>query len=101
MTGTRAQRCCTHAHLNDRQVEVALLIARGMADREVARVVGLSPYTVRYYVTTAMQEVGARSRAHLVAICYATGVLVPGVWPPTATDERCLRLSAAGTSKSL
>lgn len=56
---------------------------------------------MRYYVTTAMQEVGACSRAHLVAICYATGVLLPGVWPPTATNERCLRLRAAGTSTNV
>ena len=72
-------------------------IALGLADREIARELALSPHTVRYYVGTAMQEVGAHSRAHLVAISYASGLLRTGVWPPAVTDKRCLRLEAGDT----
>lgn len=68
-------------------------IARGRADREIAREVGVSPHTIRYYITAAMQATGARSRAQLVAVGYATQLLAPGVWPPELTSSRCVRLA--------
>lgn len=85
--------CCSAAHLSERHVEVVLLVARGQSDREIARDLQLSAHTVRHHLTAAMQNTGATSRAQLVALCYATGVLEVGVWPPVAANARCLRLS--------
>ncbi|MFP5253834.1 MAG: response regulator transcription factor [Actinomycetes bacterium] len=84
--------CCAAAHLSVRQIEIVLRVALGMSDREIARDLQLSPHTVRHHLTSAMQTAGACSRAQLVALCYASGVLATGTWPPTAGNGRCLRL---------
>ncbi|MDP3894476.1 MAG: helix-turn-helix transcriptional regulator [Nocardioides sp.] len=68
-------------------------VARGQSDREIARDLQLSAHTVRHHLTAAMQTTGATSRAQLVALCYAAGVLEVGVWPPVAANARCLRLT--------
>lgn len=69
------------------------LVACGLSDREIARDLQLSAHTVRHHLTAAMQNAGACSRAQLVALCYATGVIKTGEWPPMPGNARCLRLN--------
>lgn len=84
--------CCAAPHLSERQVQVVIQVALGQADREIARSLQLSAHTVRHHLTSAMQNTGAHSRAQLVALCYATGIIESGIWPPAAGNARCLRL---------
>jgi PAS domain S-box-containing protein len=54
--------------LTKREREVVTLIALGQDTAEIAKELHISPETVRTHVRNAMSKLGARTRAHLVAI---------------------------------
>ena len=51
-----------------RERESIALLSQGFTDREIGKVLGISALTVHSHVYNARAKVGARSRAHLVAI---------------------------------
>jgi PAS domain S-box-containing protein len=65
--------------LTKREREVVTLIALGQDTAEIAKELHISPETVRTHVRNAMSKLGARTRAHLVAIvlCSEHAVHVP------------------------
>jgi DNA-binding NarL/FixJ family response regulator len=52
--------------LTPREHQVALLVARGLSNKEVARALGLSHGTVKTHVHNIFQKVGARNRYGLI-----------------------------------
>ena len=62
--------------LSRREREVVHLVSLGAAGPEVAEELQISPETVRTHVRNAMDKLGARSRAHLVAKALADGHLL-------------------------
>lgn len=50
-----------------RQAEIVDLVASGMADKEIARQLGISVSTIRTHLQRLYREIGARNRAHAVA----------------------------------
>ena len=52
--------------LSPREREVALLVARGLTNKEVAHELGLSDGTVKIHVHSIFQKLGAKSRYHLI-----------------------------------
>jgi len=52
--------------LSSREREVALLVARGLKNKEVARELGLSEGTVKVHVHSIFQKLGAKSRYNLI-----------------------------------
>lgn len=54
--------------LSKRETEVVELVARGMETPAIAQKLYISEHTVRAHVRNAMERLGARTRAHLVAI---------------------------------
>ena len=52
--------------LSPREREVALLVARGLTNKEVARELGLCDGTVKIHVHSIFQKLGAKSRYHLI-----------------------------------
>jgi len=52
--------------LSEREVEMAVLIARGLANKEIATKLGISPATVRTHIYNLYQKVGASSRVELL-----------------------------------
>ena len=54
--------------LSQREREITRLLAQGLSGERIARELFLSPETVRTHIRNAMEHVGARTRAHLVAI---------------------------------
>ncbi len=52
--------------LSGREAEMAVLIARGLANKEIAAELGISPATVRTHIYNLDQKVGARSRVELL-----------------------------------
>ena len=46
---------------------MALLVARGLANREIAAALFLSPKTVEHHVTAVLRKRGLRSRTELAA----------------------------------
>jgi DNA-binding CsgD family transcriptional regulator len=61
------------APLTPRERDVVRLIAAGATGPEIADELHVTPHTVRTHARNAMAKVGARSRAHLVAIVLAEG----------------------------
>jgi DNA-binding NarL/FixJ family response regulator len=58
--------------LSPREREVAFLVARGFANKEIARELGLSPGTAKLHVHSVFVKLGIRRRD--VLICLASGL---------------------------
>jgi len=50
-----------------RQREVLAQVARGLSDKEIARLLALSPRTVEMHVARALAALGARNRSEAVS----------------------------------
>ncbi len=57
----------THAPLTSRESEVLELVRRGMANKEIARRLGLSEKTVKFHVSNVLAKAHMASRAQLIA----------------------------------
>ena len=62
--------------LSPREQEVVRLVAAGHSGPEIADELGIAHETVRSHVRNAMDKVGARSRAHLVAKAIGEGLVL-------------------------
>ena len=62
--------------LTAREREVVALVAMGASGPEIADELGIAHDTVRTHVRNAMDKLGARSRAHLVAKAFGGGLLM-------------------------
>ncbi|MGY1710988.1 AAA family ATPase [Geodermatophilus sp. SYSU D00758] len=71
-TGQRVRRGSPGGVLTSQETRVALLVARGMTNREVAAELFLSPRTVEHHVTAVLRKTGLRSRV-AVAAAFAPG----------------------------
>jgi DNA-binding CsgD family transcriptional regulator len=52
--------------LSPREGEVALLVARGLSNKEVARELGISGGTVKIHMHSIFQKLGTKSRYSLI-----------------------------------
>jgi DNA-binding NarL/FixJ family response regulator len=64
--------------LSARQLEVLTLVACGLSTDGIAGELTVSPSTVRAHVRNILDALGARNRAHAVAIAYTTGLMLIG-----------------------
>ena len=53
-------------------------LARGNSTEEIGLVLGVSPHTVRTHVKNLMRKLGARTRAHAVAIALSEDAIELG-----------------------
>jgi DNA-binding CsgD family transcriptional regulator len=60
--------------LSRRELEVLSLVAEGRSTREIARTLWITEETVKTHVRRVLQRLGARTRAHAVAIVYRDGL---------------------------
>jgi len=65
------------AALSKREREVFALLAQGLAQREIAKAFGVTPKTIETYRTRIGQKLQLRSRADLIRVALAAGVLKP------------------------
>ncbi len=56
--------------LTARELDVLELVAEGRTTPEIARAVWITEDTVRTHITRILRRVGARTRAHAVAIAF-------------------------------
>jgi PAS domain S-box-containing protein len=63
------------APLTGREREILHLIALGRVSREICEELHIAPDTVRAHVRNAMAKTGARTRAQLIAIALADGLI--------------------------
>jgi DNA-binding NarL/FixJ family response regulator len=66
------------AELTDREREVVILVAQGLANQDIAAEWVVSPATVRTHISRAMTKLNARDRAQLVVIAYQQGLVTTG-----------------------
>lgn len=87
----------TREDLTSRETEVLHLLTRGMANKVIARQLGIAVGTVKTHVKGILEKLDARTRTHAVAIATERGLVsvgarqVPGttsVMVGTATTER-------------
>ncbi len=60
-------------HLTPREAEVLRLLARGMANKEIAQALGLSIHTVERHLTNLYPKIGCRSRTEATAYALTHG----------------------------
>jgi DNA-binding CsgD family transcriptional regulator len=53
--------------LTPREIEVLGALGKGMTNKEVARLLGISPHTVKFHIESLFRKLGAASRAEAVA----------------------------------
>jgi pimeloyl-ACP methyl ester carboxylesterase/DNA-binding CsgD family transcriptional regulator len=63
------------AALSDRELEVLRLVARGLADREIARRLSLSPHTIHRHLANIRTKLGLPSRAAAAAHASRAGLI--------------------------
>ena len=77
LAGTSAQGG-RFAELTERELEVVVLIARGLSNREIAASLYLSEATVKTHVTRILAKLGLRDRVQAVVLAYESGLVEPG-----------------------
>ena len=65
-------------HVTDRQADVLRLVAKGLANSEIARQLFLAESTVKGYVSEMLARHGLRDRTQLVVLAYESGLVRPG-----------------------
>jgi DNA-binding NarL/FixJ family response regulator len=63
--------------LSARELQLVCLASKGNTDKEIARSVGLSIYTVRSYWVRICHKLGAHNRTHAVSIVFANEAAIP------------------------
>jgi DNA-binding CsgD family transcriptional regulator len=61
--------------LTERQVEIVLLLARGLSSKDIATETGLSAHTVRDHTKAIFEKAGVNSRGELLAQLFASHIV--------------------------
>jgi DNA-binding CsgD family transcriptional regulator/DNA-binding phage protein len=81
---------CGGAHLTVREVQVLRLAASGLSSIQIGRELGIGRHTVDDHLNEVLRRCDARNRGEAIARAYASGIFVPGHWPPRWSRRKCL-----------
>lgn len=65
----------TSANLTTREMDVLNRLCQGMANKEIARELGLQEVTVKLHVKTLYRKIGAKNRTHAAILAREAGLL--------------------------
>ena len=64
--------------LSQRELEVFLLLARGLTNREIAETLVVGETTVKTHVARILTKLDLRDRVQAVVLAYESGIILPG-----------------------
>jgi transcriptional regulator EpsA len=67
----------SESRVTPREAEILRWIRDGKTNRDIADILGLSPYTVKNHVKKITKKMGVANRSHAVARAFSMGILTP------------------------
>jgi two-component system, NarL family, response regulator len=77
------------SRISPRELEILEMVAKGLTNKEIGRVLGVSPFTVRNHVRHIMAKLEAGDRTEAATVAIQQGILMPHDSPRSsrASDE--------------
>jgi DNA-binding NarL/FixJ family response regulator len=72
--------------LTARELEILVLVARGLSNAEIAEQLFLSPLTIKTHVAHVLDKLNLRDRIQAVVLAYETGIVRPGSDQPRTVE---------------